>query len=44
MRVKRRRPVDHLEAERSAKRRRARPAGGVPKLALWECGIGSAWK
>ncbi|MFB1295616.1 hypothetical protein ACAG24_008890 [Mycobacterium sp. pW049] len=44
MRAKRKQPAEHLESERSARRRRTRPNSGVPKLGLWECGVGSAWK
>ncbi|WP_268788624.1 hypothetical protein [Mycolicibacterium iranicum] len=44
MRAKRKRSVEHLETERGARRRRARPNSGVPRLGLWECGVGSAWK
>jgi hypothetical protein len=34
----------NLDAERSRKRRKTPKRGGVPKLGLWECGIGSGWK
>jgi hypothetical protein len=44
MRAKRKRPVEHLESERATRRRRARRTSGVPRLGLWECGVGSAWK
>jgi hypothetical protein len=45
MRSQRKRSVDHIESEgRSAKRRKQPNKGGVPKLSLWECGIGSVWK
>jgi len=45
MRAKRKRSAEHLESDRNAKRRRTRSTGnGVPKLGLWECGVGTAWK
>ncbi|WP_460355631.1 hypothetical protein [Mycobacterium sp. ZZG] len=44
MRAKRNRPAELVESERRARRRRERPSSGVPKLGLWECGIGSAFK
>jgi hypothetical protein len=45
MRSQRKRSADHLESEgRSTKRRKEQRKSGVPKLSLWECGIGSAWK
>ncbi|MGE0214559.1 hypothetical protein [Mycolicibacterium sp.] len=44
MRAKRKRPAEHVESDRSARRRRAKPTSGIPKMGLWECGIGSAWK
>ncbi|BBX71990.1 hypothetical protein MPSYJ_54510 [Mycolicibacterium psychrotolerans] len=47
MRVTRRRPADDLGSERHT-RRTSKPkrhdGNGVPKLGLWECGIGSGWK
>ena len=47
MRVTRKRPADDLGSERHA--RRAKKAkrhdrNGIPKLGLWECGIGSGWR
>ncbi|WP_255251718.1 hypothetical protein [Mycolicibacterium vaccae] len=44
MRAKRQRPAEQLESERRTRRRRARPSDGVPKLGLWECGVGSLFK
>jgi hypothetical protein len=45
MRSKRKRSADHLESEgRTTTRRKQRRNSGVPKLSLWECGIGSAWE
>jgi hypothetical protein len=45
MRSKRKRSTDHLESEgRTTKRRKQPRNSGVPKLSLWECGIGSVWK
>ncbi len=44
MRAKRKRSAEHLESEKSARRRRRAATSGVPKLGLWECGIGSGWK
>ncbi len=44
MRAKRKRSAEHLESERSARKRRRSATNGVPKLGLWECGIGSGWK
>jgi hypothetical protein len=46
MRSKRKRSADHLESEgRTTTTRRKQPRNsGVPKLSLWECGIGSVWK
>jgi hypothetical protein len=40
MRSQRKRSADHLES----KRRKDKRKSGVPKLSLWECGIGSVWK
>jgi hypothetical protein len=45
MRSQRKRSADHLESESgSTKRRKLPKKSGVPKLGLWECGIGSVWK
>jgi len=44
MRVKRNKADGTFDAERSRKRHRDHKRGGTPKLALWECGIGSVWK
>jgi hypothetical protein len=45
MRSKRRRSAEHLESEgRTTKRRKQPNKSAVPKLGLWECGIGSVWK
>ena len=45
MRSKRNRSADHLESEgRSTKRRKLPGKGGVPRLSLWECGIGAVWE
>jgi hypothetical protein len=41
----RKRSAEHLESERrTTKRRKQSRNSGVPKLSLWECGIGSVWK
>ena len=35
----------NLESERTTTRRKQpKNKSGVPKLGLWECGIGSVWK
>jgi hypothetical protein len=45
MRSERKRSADHVESEgRTTKRRKQLKTSGVPKLSLWECGIGSVWK
>ncbi len=46
MRSMRKRSAEHLESEagRTTKRRKQPRNSGVPKLSLWECGIGSVWK
>ncbi|HET7665476.1 MAG TPA: hypothetical protein VFK56_05275 [Mycobacterium sp.] len=45
MRSQRKRSADHLESERGSTKRRKQPKkSGVPRLSLWECGIGSVWK
>jgi hypothetical protein len=44
MRAKRKRPAEHLESERHTKRRKSAASSGIPKLSLWECGIGAGWK
>ena len=49
MRAKRKRSAEHLETDRQSEgrrsRRRQKPAkSGIPKLGLWECGIGAGWK
>ena len=45
MRSERKRSADHVESEgRTTKRRKQPKKSGVPKLSLWECGIGSVWK
>jgi hypothetical protein len=45
MRSKRKRPAESLESEGGTAKRRKQPkTSGVPKLSLWECGIGSVWK
>jgi hypothetical protein len=45
MRAKRKRSAEHLESERGATRRRKAPRNnGIPKLSLWEVGIGAVWK
>ncbi|WP_353357695.1 hypothetical protein [Mycobacterium sp.] len=47
MRSQRKRSADHLESEGRSTKRRKEPRkskSGVPKLSLWECGIGSVWK
>lgn len=46
MRSKSKRSVDHIESEGRATttRRKRSKQSGVPKLSLWECGVGSAWK
>ena len=44
MRSQRKRSAEHLESEGRGTKRRKEPKSGVPKLGLWECGIGSAWK
>ena len=42
MRSMRKRSADHLESEGRTTKRHKRPKkSGVPKLGLWECGIGS---
>lgn len=45
MRVKRKRAAEQLEPDqRTGRNRRRNPSNGIPKLGLWECGIGSGWK
>ena len=44
MRAKRKRAAEHLEFERGTTRQKSRAPRGVPKLGLWECGIGAGWK
>ena len=45
MRSERKWSADHVESEgRTTKRRKQPKKSGVPKLSLWECGIGSVWK
>jgi hypothetical protein len=45
MRSLRKRSAEHLESDgRATKRRKPTKKSGIPKLGLWECGIGSAWK
>ncbi|AFM15684.1 hypothetical protein Mycch_0870 [Mycolicibacterium chubuense NBB4] len=44
MHAKRKRPAEHSEFERRTTRRKAPAPRGVPKLGLWECGIGAGWK
>jgi hypothetical protein len=45
MRSERKRSADHVESEGHTTKRRKQPKkSGVPKLSLWECGIGSVWK
>lgn len=39
MRTKRNRSAEH-----PTKRRKQPKSKGVPKLSLWECGIGAVWK
>ena len=44
MRAKRNRSAEHLESERGASKRRKTRKSGVPKLSLWEVGVGAVWK
>ncbi|KGI66940.1 hypothetical protein EU78_05130 [Mycolicibacterium rufum] len=47
MRVTRKRPADDLGSERHtrrAKKAKRHDKNGIPKLGLWECGIGSGWR
>ncbi|ORA49769.1 hypothetical protein BST22_16970 [Mycolicibacterium chubuense] len=47
MRVTRRQSADDLGSERRTRRTRKskrHDGNGIPKLGLWECGIGSGWK
>lgn len=47
MRVTRKRPADDLGSERRTRRTtkaKRRDGNGIPKLGLWECGVGSGWR
>jgi hypothetical protein len=44
MRVKRNRSTQPVDGERGATKRRKSPKGGVPRLGLWEVGVGAVWK
>ncbi|WP_157897526.1 hypothetical protein [Mycolicibacterium rutilum] len=45
MRAKRSRSAEHLDSDRAAARRRkASRRSGIPKLGLWEVGVGAVWK
>jgi hypothetical protein len=45
MRSQRKRSADHIESEGGSTKRHKQPKkSGVPRLSLWECGIGSVWK
>jgi hypothetical protein len=43
MRAKRNRSAEHLDSDRRVLKRRKAPKNGVPKLGLWEVGIGAVW-
>ena len=44
MRAKRNRSAEHIDSDRGAAKRRKSPKSGVPRLSLWEVGIGAVWK
>lgn len=46
MRVKRNRSVTHDKSGRHGNTRRTTPGArnGIPKLSLWEVGVGAVWK
>ena len=43
MRVKRKRSVEDSERT-TTRRKQPKNKSSVPKLSLWECGIGAVWK
>ncbi len=46
MRAKRNRSSDHTESEGASTKRRKQQKNksGMPRLSLWECGVGAVWK
>jgi hypothetical protein len=44
MRTKRNRSAEHLESERGTTKRRKSAKSGIPRLSLWEVGVGAVWK
>jgi len=43
MRIKRKRSAESSERT-TTRRKQPKKKSGVPKLSLWECGLGAVWK
>lgn len=44
MRAKRKKSVEDSDRTRTTRRKQPKNKSGVPKLSLWECGIGAVCK